>query len=156
MSDALWRSFLRVAYWIMRVWWALSRPSARGAFVATWRGDCLLLIRNSYRGGESVPCGRIHRRESPRAGAARELREEVGLVAPLDELVPAGVHAVEFEDKHDQAHFFEWQAPADAEPQVDRREVIHAEWVPEALLATRPLLPHTRAYLAARPRGQKA
>ena len=153
MIDALWRSLMRVAYRIMRVWWAIRRPTANGAFVAVWRDGQLLLVRNSYRPGQSVPCGRIHRRESPVEGAARELREEVGLVAPPDELIPAGVHPVEFEDKHDHAHFFEWQAPRDAEPRVDRREVVHAEWVAEAELHDRELLPHTRAYLAARSRG---
>ena len=120
--------------------------------MAAWRDDRLLLVRNSYRPGQSVPCGRIHWGESPRAGAARELREEVGLVAPLEDLVPTGVHSVEFESKHDHAHFFEWQVPAGAEPRVDRREVVEAEWVASGELLDRRLLPHTRAYLAARTR----
>jgi ADP-ribose pyrophosphatase YjhB (NUDIX family) len=156
VTDALWRSLLRAAYRVMRLWWAIRRPEAHGAFVAAWQGERLLLVRNSYRSGESVPCGHIRRSESPREGAARELREEVGLVAALEELVPAGVHAVEFEGKYDHAHFFEWRAPTTAMPRIDEREVVHAEWVEEQRLAERPLLPHTRAYLDARSRRAEA
>ena len=155
MTDALWRSLLRAAYRVMRVWWRLRRPDAHGAFVAVWLDGALLLVRNSYREGESVPCGHIRRGESPIEGAVRELREEVGLEAPPGELVAAGVHVVEFEDKRDHAHFFEWRAPAGAEPRVDAREVIHAEWVAAAGLRERPLLPHTRAYLESLPGGEE-
>lgn len=152
--DALWRSSLRVAYRALRVWWAIRRPAAHGAFVAVWWEDRLLLVRNSYRPGESVPAGRIRRGEPPVEGAARELLEEVGIAAGPAELAGAGVHVVEFEDKTDHAHFFELRVDARVEPRIDRREVVHAEWVRESALPQRPLLPHTRAYLESRSQGR--
>jgi len=148
--DALWRIGLRVAYLLLRGWWAIRRPETHGAHLAVWRGDSLLLIRNSYRNGESVPAGRIGRGEDPAAAAARELWEEVRLEVPQAALVPAGIHCVDFEGKRDHAHFFEWSAPLDAAPVPDHREVTEVLWVPAGELSTRALLPHTRAYLRAR------
>ncbi len=153
LANALWRIGLRVAYRVLRVWWWLRRPEAHGAFVAVWRGtepDELLVVRNSYRAGESVPAGAIHRGEHPVDAAARELREEVGLHTRAEDLVAAGVYVVDFEGKRDHAHFFEWQAPPGARPVADGREVVHTEWLTVVELGHRPLLPHTRAYLEAR------
>lgn len=151
--DALWRSSLRVAYRTLRVWWAIRRPATDGAYVAVWREDRLLLVRNSYRPGESVPAGRIRRGEAPVVGAARELLEEVGIAVDPEELIAAGTYVVEFEDKTDHAHFFELRVAARTEARIDRREVVHAEWVSEAELQGRPLLPHTRVYLEQRLRA---
>ena len=57
-----------------------------GAICVVIRPDGrMLLVRQSYRNGWSVPGGLVQRRESPRDAARRELREEVGLdldVAP--------------------------------------------------------------------------
>jgi ADP-ribose pyrophosphatase YjhB (NUDIX family) len=148
----MWRIGLRGAYLLLRVWWGIRRPETHGAHLAVWCGDSLLLVRNSYRRGESVPAGRIHRGEAPALAASRELREEVGVVATPEALVAAGVHVVDFEGKRDHAHFFEWRAPEGTRPRPDRREVIRAEWVDEGALTERPLLPHTRAYLQSRQR----
>ena len=153
MLDALWRVALRLAYRSLRVWWWLRQPEAHGAYVAVWRGERLLLIRNSYRRGETVPCGAIARGETPRAAARRELAEEVGIRVPEERLVDAGHHSVEFESKLDHASFFELGLEADEEDveiRVDRREVVWGEFVVEDELGRRPLVPHVRAYLAAR------
>ena len=56
MTNALVRLVLRAAYRLARAWWFVRRPEAHGAFVAVWHADRLLLVRNSYRGGECVPC----------------------------------------------------------------------------------------------------
>jgi 8-oxo-dGTP diphosphatase len=151
MSDALWRIALRCAYRLLRVWWWLFRPEVHGAYVAVWRDDQLLLIRNSYRRGETVPCGAIGRRESVRAAAASELAEEVGIVVGEDELSFACEVTVAFESKTDHAHFFELRVGGEVPVRIDRREVSWAEFVPAAELADRPLVPHLRAYLDQRP-----
>ena len=147
ISNALWRIGLRGAYRLLRVAWWLRHPEVHGAYVAVWRDDRLLLVRNSYRRGETVPCGAIGRTETPRRAAARELAEEVGIVVPEDELVAAGELEVEFEGKRDHAHFFELRLARDVPVRVDEREVVWAEFVPRGRLPERPLVPHVRGYL---------
>jgi 8-oxo-dGTP pyrophosphatase MutT (NUDIX family) len=58
--------------------------------VVSWRGR-LLFVEQRYRTGWSMPGGGITPGELPEHGAARELREEVGLDAPLTYVT----HAVE-------------------------------------------------------------
>ncbi len=150
MTDALWRIALRAAYRVLRLWWAVRRPETHGAWVAVWRDESLLLIRSSYRRGECTPAGAISRRETPIAAAARELFEEVGIEAAPERLRPAGVHTQRFECRLDHAHFFELDAGPEVVVRIDRREVVHAEFVPRDELDGRPLLPHVRSYLASR------
>jgi 8-oxo-dGTP pyrophosphatase MutT (NUDIX family) len=157
MLDQLWRIGLRCAYWGLRAWRWIRHPHVYGAYVAVWRGHDLLLIRNSYRAGETVPCGAIHRRETPMAAAARELFEEVGIEASEADLVPAGEVVVDFENAVDHAHFFELRVGAEAGLSIDRREVIWAGFVPAESLRERPLVPHLRRYLeTALPDSQSA
>lgn len=147
MRDALWRIALRGAYLGLRAWWRIRQPEVHGAYVAVWRGDCLLLIRNSYRAGETVPCGGIHAREAPVQAAVRELGEEVGIHVHEADLRFVAECVVEFEDKIDHAHFFELRMQARRPVRVDNREVVWAEFVSAGELKARPLLPHVLAYL---------
>jgi len=55
-----------------------------GAMCVIERADGhLLLVRQAYREGWTVPGGLLRRREEPAAGASREAHEEVGLVIDL-------------------------------------------------------------------------
>jgi len=150
--DLLVRVVYRVAYCVMRVWWFVRRPHVHGAFVAVWYAGELLLIRNSYRRGETIPCGRIESGETASAGARRELSEEVGIDAPEDELVFALDVEIDFEHKHDRATIFEWYPPVRPAVRVDAREVVWGQFVAESELDARPLAPHIRHYLAWRRR----
>jgi ADP-ribose pyrophosphatase YjhB (NUDIX family) len=153
MRDQVWRILMRIAFTLARVWWFLRRPRTQGIFAAVWWDGRLLLIRNSYRAGESAPGGRLDRGESPLEGARRELREEVGLDLPAERFrfTCAFNLPVDFTDDH--VSFFE--ATLDAEPvlRVDNREVVWAEFVPEGELEHHPLSPHVREYLEHRGRG---
>ena len=77
MLDLLARAGYRIAYRVLRVWWFIRRPDVHGAFVAVWYEGALLLIRNSYRAGETIPCGQVDRGETARAGARLRRRRYV-------------------------------------------------------------------------------
>lgn len=148
MLDALLRTVYRVGYRVMRAWWFVRRPRERGAFVAVWHEGALLLVRNSYRRGETLPCGRIGRGETPRAAARRELREEVGIDLDESALRDAVDFAIDHDHKREHAWVFEWHAPERPDVRVDRREVVWGGFVAEDELDGRPLVPHVRRYLA--------
>ncbi|MGH0034573.1 MAG: NUDIX hydrolase [Myxococcota bacterium] len=148
--DRAWRVALRVAYLGARAWWAVRRPEVRSAFVAVWWNDQLLLIRNSYKSGETVPCGGLQRGESPRAGARRELAEEVGIQARESDLRPAFSSVVEHDSTVDHFHVFELWCDERPEIRVDEREVVSGAFCPRHALGERPLVPQVRAYLASR------
>jgi 8-oxo-dGTP diphosphatase len=150
MLDLLWRVGLRIAIRLLRVVWFFQRPLANGAYVAVWWDGNLLLIRNSYRDGEAVPCGAIDRGETPVQAAARELVEEAGIVAATEDLRFVCEIVVNFDFKEDHAHFFELHLETPPTVRIDNREVIWAQFVPEPELQGRPLLPHVRGYLKAR------
>jgi ADP-ribose pyrophosphatase YjhB (NUDIX family) len=148
--DRCWRVALRAAYLGARAWWAVRRPEVRSAFVAVWWNDQLLLIRNSYKPGETVPCGGLRAGESARAGARRELAEEVGLCVGEDALQPAFRAVVEHHSTRDHFEVFELWCDERPAIQVDGREVVSSEFCPRHALGERPLVPQVRAYLAAR------
>ena len=150
VSDRLWRVCLTVAYPVLRLWWWVRRPVAHGGYVAVWCRGRLLLVRNSYRAGETVPSGSLQRGESEREAACRELAEEVGIVTRPERLRPAGEIVVRFESKEDHAHFFELELDREPAVRIDRREVVWAAFYSRNQLWTRPLMPHVRAYLAGR------
>jgi 8-oxo-dGTP pyrophosphatase MutT (NUDIX family) len=59
---------------------AMAHPVAFGAVGAVYDAQGrVLLVRQSYAPGWRLPGGGIDRRETPEAGALRELAEEVGL-----------------------------------------------------------------------------
>ncbi len=153
MIDALFRTSLRVAYRLLRIWWFVRRPDVHGAYIVVWHAGRLLLVRNSYRGGETVPCGGIGRRESARDAAVRELGEEVGLWVAPEELAAKGELEVNFDHKRDHAHFFELHLEAEPDLAVDNREVVWAGFVPATELGRRSLVPHVRRYLDDPPPG---
>ena len=147
MVDALVRAAYAVAYRVLRVWWFFRRPNVHGAFVAVWHDDALLVIRNSYRRGETLPIGLVERGETPRAAARRELFEEVGIDAPENELVPATDFDLDWDYKHDRASIFEWHPGERPRIRVDAREVIWGEFIAEGELDARSLVPHVVRYL---------
>jgi len=152
LVDAAWRAAYIAAYRILRVWWFVRRPDSYGAFVLLWRGDEILLIRNSYRSGYTVPSGNIDRGETPRQAARRELAEEVGLEVRESELEYVGEVHLEFERRRDHSSFFELHRepgrPLDL--RIDRREVVWAEFCPVGRLSEFDISPHVTAYLAGR------
>ena len=129
LLDRLWRSALRVAYRLQLAWWYLRRPAIHGSYVAVWHGEHVLVIQNSYRKRLSFPAGGRARGETLLEAARRELREEVGISAPLEELAYYGefVHHTSYAEDH--GHVFELRCASAPEVRVDRREVVWAEFL---------------------------
>ncbi len=99
--------------------------------------DKILLIRNSYRQGWTLPGGGIKRNESPRGAAIREVREEVGI--DISSLTNHGKTKLDFETNSFVTIFS--SKIKDAEFSVDGIEVEKAEWVDLKDLSNVDLLP---------------
>jgi len=145
--DRGWRAAYIVAYRLLRIWWFFRRPLIRGAFVAVWHDDALLVIRNSYRREETLPSGRIERGETPRAAARRELHEEVGIAIEESDLVQVVEFDVNFKYAREYASIFELRPRERPVPRVDHREVTDAYYVESAALAKHSFTPYVRDYL---------
>ena len=148
--DPLWRLGYRLAHRCLLAWWRLRRPRAEGAGVAVWREGRLLVVRNSYRGTLlDLPGGGVVAGETPRAAAARELREEVGIEVAPATLREVGRLGFTFEHRLIEETVFELRRPAAAtRPRPDRREVVWAGWFSPAELGLLPTAPGLRGYLA--------
>jgi 8-oxo-dGTP diphosphatase len=147
LLDRLWRSALRVAYRLQLAWWYLRRPTIHGSYVAVWHGERVLVIQNSYRKRLSFPAGGRARGETLLEAARRELREEVGISTPLEELAYYGEFVHHASHAEDHGHVFELYCASAPEVRVDRREVIWAEFLaPDEALA-RGMVGVVRLYL---------
>jgi ADP-ribose pyrophosphatase YjhB (NUDIX family) len=101
----------------------------------TMTGEELLLVRTSYRKGWLPPGGLLERGETPMAGAARELVEELGLHVALEE-----PHRVELDPDRLAVTFLGvGTLPEGTRPVSHSPELIAAEWFP--LTALPPLSP---------------
>ncbi len=146
LVDRLWHLGLWLAYRMLRMYWIVVRPRHRGALVALWYRGRVLLVRNSYQPWLVLPGGSVKTGESSAAAALREMREEVGIA-----LKPAQLRFVteipsRFEYMRDHIAFFTADL-TDDRIQIDKREVIWAQFVePEQALKER-LAPPVREYL---------
>lgn len=105
------------------------RLRTRGVKVMLFNGRGeLLLVRNSYGNRDAwlLPGGGIRPFEAPAKAAARELREETGLVA--GKLLLRSTHHSEAEGKRDTIHLF--TATSDGAPKADAVEVEEARFFP--------------------------
>ena len=128
MIDRLYRVAYRGAYQMMRVYWAVLRPQVHGALVAIWHDGEILLVRNSYVRYYSLPGGYVHRGETGRDAAIRELLEETGIRAAPSDLRIALDHQHDWEGKREHVEIFELEIPDRPYIEVDNREVIEAKF----------------------------
>lgn len=145
--DAIWRGAFRIGFRIQKLYWRVRRPRLTGAYVAVWRGDRLLCIRNSYRRLLSLPAGGLARGERPIDTALRELAEEVALVARPEELRYVGEIVSHVGHAEDHAHFFELACDGSREVVVDGREVVWAEFLAPEVALERGVVDVVRQYL---------
>jgi 8-oxo-dGTP pyrophosphatase MutT (NUDIX family) len=97
--------------------------------VIQWRGR-YLFVQQRYRDGWSMPGGSIDAEERPEAGAARELREEVGLHCGLR----YETHVVENSATvHNVMFIYRADFPDDSPPPIERGiEISEIRWATPA------------------------
>ncbi len=139
--DYAFRVMYRVAYRLMRVYWFVRRPNTHGALVAVWHDGRILLIQNSYTNYRSLPGGYVRRNETGRQAALRELAEEVGIVVEIERLEPTVDRTDTWEGKTDRVEIFTLEVDTRPDVQVDRREVVAAEFVTPDVARTLSLFP---------------
>src|SRR4051794_38050725 len=127
LPNLLRRVAYRLGYPLARAWWWLTRPSAEGVAVAVSAGDAVLVVRQSFRDGLGLVGGGRGKGELPRAAAARELAEEVGLAVPADDLRPAGTIRLVHESRPLVVHLFELDLAARPVVVPDGAEVVAVE-----------------------------
>ena len=151
MIDAPIRAAYRTAHLMLRSYWFVRRPETSGALAAIWHDGRILLVRNSYRKFHTLPGGYVRPGEDPRAAASHELREETSLEVPPERFTHAyhGTHPFEF--RKDTVDIYEAELDAlPGEIDIDRREVIWAEFVTPERARSMKIVPHLVEYLADR------
>lgn len=106
----------------------------------------LLMLKQPPGRRWTLPAGLLNRREQPIQGAQRELAEETGIEASLDELIPAAPNAVVHTHGRWVDNVFRLERDPDStQITVDGHEVWDAGWhpvseLPEMTRATAKLL----------------
>ncbi len=96
--------FLRLLYFLRRLYWRLTRPLTVGVRLMAVDEGKVLLVRHTYLDGWYLPGGGVQAGETLEAAICREAGEEVGAV--LQELRLFGVYSNFFEGKSDHVVVF--------------------------------------------------
>lgn len=144
---------LKHAYPWYKAYLRIRKPIHAGTRVIVQRGNEILLIRHSYGSPAwSLPGGKIDRGETPRHGAVREVREEVGLRIDPERFREHAV--IPTTSRYGDGSLYLYHVvlePAEAAAhtvRIDNGEIIAAQW---AMLGTLPadLAQHVDIALAA-------
>lgn len=147
LVDRFFQLAYRIAYQMVRLLWAVLRPTTHGALIVVWKEGKLLLVRNSYVPHFSPPGGYIRGGETARQAAVRELAEETHLVVPPSALQQVHEETHQWEFRRDHVTLFAVEVTDPVEVEVDHREVISADFYsPEDALKLR-LFPPLRRFL---------
>ncbi|MGH1345112.1 MAG: NUDIX hydrolase [Nannocystales bacterium] len=147
--DFGFRTAYKTAHRMLRAYWGIRNPQTHGALIAAWYDGQILLVKNSYRAEYTLPGGYVRAGETPEQGAARELREEVGVdVSPAD-LSLAYEDTKPYENRRDHVTICEVKLERPIELAVDNREVVWAGFRRRDEVLSLPIVPHLREYLTA-------
>ncbi|GBC60440.1 NUDIX hydrolase [Desulfonema ishimotonii] len=151
--DILWQWALTLAYRVLLCFWFVFRPRTRGVHVAVWHDGRVLLIRNSYKPGYTLPGGCLKSGEKAVRAAARELCEEVALRVSPNALHFVGAFPNPHEFKRDTIYLFEITLPDRPAFRADQREVAEAAFISPSQALRLSLFPTVRRYLQHRLSG---
>jgi 8-oxo-dGTP pyrophosphatase MutT (NUDIX family) len=135
------RLLLKIAYGLHSILPRFGRRR-QGVAVAVWRVDRVLFVRHSYRRGYFLPGGSARRRETLREAARRELKEETGIDAEPDALLPVYTTA--------WIRLFEYYPCRTPAIEVDHREIVEAVFARPSEIV--PLPGFMESYLLSRVR----
>jgi ADP-ribose pyrophosphatase YjhB (NUDIX family) len=127
--DRIARLLLKIAYAIHTILPRFGRRR-QGVAVAVWRRDRVLFVRHSYRSGSFLPGGNARRKEALRDAARRELKEEVGIDADVDALLPVFTTA--------WIAVFEYYPCRPPKIEIDNREIVEAAFARPDEIASLP------------------
>ncbi|MEM6297024.1 MAG: NUDIX domain-containing protein [Myxococcota bacterium] len=147
--DLGFRTAYRTAHRMLRAYWSVRKPQTHGALIAAWFDGQILIVKNSYRREYTLPGGYVRSGESPEQGAARELREEVGVQVSPSDLRLAYSDTKLYENRRDHVTICEVQLEHAIELAVDNREVVWAGFRRPSEVIALPIVPHLREYLRA-------
>jgi 8-oxo-dGTP pyrophosphatase MutT (NUDIX family) len=105
-------------------------------------------VRTSYHASVDLPGGGMDAGEAPAEAAARELREETGIVVPVDLLTTAASYRYVDLGRQVTGHVFAAHVVMEPRPVIDRREIVWAGLLSRDELAAAPLSPLLQVYLA--------
>ncbi len=145
--DRCFQLAYKLAYRLIRVYWFICRPSHRGALVAIWHDDRILLVKPSYMPVYSLPGGRVKKGEEPVAAAARELGEEIDLHLSADALKQVFEYTCNNTGMTDTVIIFVIHLTEPPQITIDNREIIWAGFVTVDEALSRDLLLHVEQYL---------
>ncbi len=150
LADLPFRIFYRVAWRLLRLWWRVRGGGGRGAAVAIWQGERLLVVQPSYRRGLSLPGGGLRWREPPVSGALRELQEETGLELAVEDVRPGP--RLQFREGARRITEWVFEGEIAKRPMLlpDRREIVAIHWMTVEELDAARCAPGLAAYLACR------
>lgn len=144
------RLVYRAAHLALRAWWLVRKPETRGALVALWHEERVLLIQSSYRRTYSLPGGYVKAGEDAKEAARRELREELELALPPEKLRHAWHGSRPFENRTDTLDIFEADVVKPFHVAVNHRELVWAGWKTSEEARGMRIVPHLREYLEER------
>jgi len=145
--NSAFRFAYRLGFRLARACWAITRPEHRGVMVAVWLEDRVLMLRTSYRANLDFPGGGLNRGEEPLAAAARELREETGIVAAAEALRFVREIVAWWDNRRDHVSMFELRLQSAPELRPDGREIVAAAFMSAKAVLSLETSPFVRAYL---------
>ena len=129
MKNRLYIIYLKFLYLGYLCFCFIFRPKVRGAYVVVIYNCNLLIIKNSYKKGWTLPCGMIDSGETESAGAKRELLEEVGISCEESDLQFLQMHLSTKGYKSDYQYFYLLAMNSSPKIKLDMREVIEYRWI---------------------------